>query len=374
MKKKIFFLSSLLLILAALLVFSLAAGGGADDPLISLNFLKGLFTRQTDSAVEDTLDQADKKVYEQALADWQVVVDDTAAAAVTEYAPAFNEIRLKEGDAVSGPTGLQVIPLAGSTAVTFPEGSVVDVTNGAEVPSGTLLEARHRYLVAENTTASFTVLSKTAVLDYCGSYRMTYSEKPDYNAMAQSLKFLSLFRGTDNAFGEGFDLENEPTRIEALIMLIRLLGEEKEALACTGTHPFTDVPEWCNSYVAYAYEKGYSNGVGGDQFGTYIKASAVMYMEFVLRALGYSSTATTDISDSLGRAQRAGVIRTREQDMLGETQFLRADVVYLSYYALDVPVNNSYRALYQRLIAAGLFNMAQYRTACSLVKTERIGG
>lgn len=38
-------------------------------------------------------------------------------------------------------------------------------------------------------------------------------------------------------------------------MLIRLLGEESEALSCTAYQPFTDVPDWALPYAAYAYSK-----------------------------------------------------------------------------------------------------------------------
>ena len=73
--------------------------------------------------------------------------------------------------------------------------------------------------------------------------------------MAASLKTLTLFRGSDTGYGEGFDLQRPPTRMEALIMLIRLLGEESEALSCTAYQPFTDVPDWALPYAAYAYSK-----------------------------------------------------------------------------------------------------------------------
>lgn len=105
------------------------------------------------------------------------------------------------------------------------------------------------------------------MLSYCGSYHFAPSGKPDRNAMAEALQSLSLFRGTGSGIGSGYELEKTPTRAEALIMLIRMLGEEKAALACTASQPFIDVPDWCAPYVAYAYERGYSNGVGTDSLG-----------------------------------------------------------------------------------------------------------
>ena len=42
---------------------------------------------------------------------------------------------------------------------------------------------------------------------------------------------MHLFQGSYTGYGQGFDLEAAPTRLQALIMFIRVLGEESEALA-----------------------------------------------------------------------------------------------------------------------------------------------
>lgn len=60
----------------------------------------------------------------------------------------------------------------------------------------------------------------------------------DTEAQAQMLYDLGLFKGTD----KGFALEKSMTRAEASVMLTRLLGAEKTALAGNWKHPFTDVP------------------------------------------------------------------------------------------------------------------------------------
>jgi hypothetical protein len=110
---------------------------------------------------------------------------------------------------------LQVIPLAGELTVSFSAGTVVDVTDGRELTSGSSIPINHRCLVAEDTTALFTCTSKTAVLSYCGSYHFALSDKPDRNAMAEALQSLSLFRGTGSGIGSGYELEKTPTRAEA---------------------------------------------------------------------------------------------------------------------------------------------------------------
>lgn len=370
MKKRTCFL--FVLIAALFIGVVSAAGGDADDPLISLSFLKGSFSSSMNRSVNETLDKSDQKLLGDADAQWKKILAVAEANAGSKHTAVFQENRLKQNDILSGPTGLQVIVLAGDMQADFSSGAVVDVTTGKEILTGSNLSLNHRYLVAEDTTALFTVTSKTAVADYCGTYFLSSSVSPDYNAMASALKSLMLFRGSDTGFGEGFDLERAPTRAEALVMLIRLLGEEDEALACTASHPFRDVDPWAAPYVAYAYQKGYSNGVSANKFGSSMSASVQMYTEFILRALGYSSTAQADISDALTRAMRCRVITDSECASFQTGTFVRADVAYLSYYALEAFISGQDITLYEKLMNDGVFSRSAYRQATALVTTQRI--
>lgn len=184
--------------------------------------------------------------------------------------------------------------LAGSATISYTSGGVVDMTTAADVASGTAMTAQHRYLAAENTMCQLTITSDTAVLAPQGFYSVTKSDATDYNELANALKEMGLFKGGDTAYGDGLMLENAPTRIEGLIMFLRLLGEEEAALAVTDPCPFVDVPEWCQNYVTYAYAKGYTKGVGADSpelyFAPYVTITAGEYMTFVLRALGYQDS------------------------------------------------------------------------------------
>ncbi len=370
-KRPIALLASLLAV-TVLATAATAAGGDSSDPLISLNYLQTTFTTKATSSIDAALDKSDQAAYAKAEAALRSTIAAAEANVGAQRADVFTESRLKQGDILSGTTGLQVIVLAGSVNVQFSSGAVVDVTTGSEVKSGAALAENHRYLVAEDTTALFTVTGKTAVVNYCGFYSIASSSSVDYPAMAASLKTLTLFRGSDTGYGEGFDLEKAPTRMEALIMLIRLLGEESEALTCTAYQPFTDVPDWALPYAAYAYSKGYTNGVGPTTFGTTMSASAEMYTEFLLRALRYSSTAQSDISNAPERAHFAGVLTAGEVSALRASAFLRADVVYLSYYALETNVSGGSK-LSDTLIARGVFSDAAYRASRAMVNSARIG-
>ncbi|MBO4915837.1 MAG: S-layer homology domain-containing protein [Oscillospiraceae bacterium] len=380
--KKRMELASLFLAAALLLGQAAAAGGGADDPLVSLEYLQTVFSSKAEKAAQEKLDASGETVYSAAESKWRSAVSAAEAAAgvssqtpsAAQIASRWSETRLKRGDRLLGVTGTQVLPLAGSVSAQIYSGAVIDVTEGREI-SGGVLTLRHRYLVAEDASVTFSVSSRTAVLDYCGGYSITPSTtEPDYNAMASALKTLALFKGSDTGFGEGFDLELAPTRIQALIMLIRMLGEEEAALACTAPSPFKDIPatHWGRAYVAYAYEKGYTNGVEDNKFAPDRTASAAMYVEFILRALGYSSTAQTDITTAVDRALEAGVISFGEREALQTNEFLRADVAYLSWYALGAPLPGSLQTLHEKLEATGVFTADDYRRASMMISSYRL--
>lgn len=172
--------------------------------------------------------------------------------------------------------------------------------------------------------------------------------------MAQDLKVLGLFQGVSDT---EFELDRAPTRIEAIIMLIRVLGKDKDALSGKSSHPFTDVPDWADSYVGYAYENGLSNGTSATTFGEE-DASAEMYVTFILRALGYSDKNGEDFvwSNPFSLAREIGIIPNGTDT----TNFLRADVVLVSYAALNACIKNNDTTLAEKLISEGVFTAEQF--------------
>ena len=339
------------------------AAGDAGDPLASLSYLRSDFTQTVEQKVDKALDTSD--------AELRTRLED---GTVADLAAAWQEVRLKEGDTLQGVTGTNVLSLTGSVRVTYSSGAVVDATTGSVVPSGTALITNHRYITAEDTAAVFTVASKTAVLDYQGQYSFTYSARPDYNAMAAALKALHLFKGTFTGYGEGFDLEAAPTRLQALIMFIRVLGEEDQALAWSGTTPFQDIQpgSQAEKYVGYAYEKGYTNGYTATSFKPAGAVNAYQYTEFVLRAMGYSSAENTDLSTTLTRAVIAGVLTDNEAAALQRETFLRAQLVYISYYALGASLPEDDWTLADELMDLDIFTSREWRQASELVTTSRL--
>lgn len=362
-KRKTILLSLLLCVSIVLCSAAASAVGGADDPFISLSYLKGTFLHALDMTLERIAAQSEEELMVQAKAHMEEVA---ARPKEEEQSPVW--LRAKEGDMLTALPGALILLLDGECMTLPTAGTFVDLVSGTELPAGTVLDLNCRYLVTENAPVQFLVSSRSAVICYDGYVEGSYSDQPDYYAMADALRGLSLFRGTGESIGDGYALEKIPTRIETLIMLLRLLGEEQNALAYVGEHPFTDVPDWCDRYVAYAYAMGYSNGIGGGLFGTTMEAGAEQYMEFVLRALRYSSTETTNIADSPERAVNCGVLSSGEADRMKNGDFRRADIVYVSYYALDAAFADG-QQLWQRLRELGVFTDEQYRQA----KTNSVG-
>lgn len=371
--KKTLTAASIVLALVLCLGAALAAGGDAGDPLVSLSYLEGLFREEADSAVDLALDSADEAMREDTRELLDKMTEAALAAAGENFASAPQQITLNERDTLSGSGGLSVTAHAGEIMVNIALGTVIDATDGREIPSGTVLSASHLYIVAENSSADFISLTPTAILSYQGSYTYTPNESAvDYYGVSLALRELGLFRGSGSGIGEGFDLHLAPTRAEALVMFIRILGEEDEALACTYEHPFADVPDWLDRYAAWAWHQGYSNGIGSDQFGTALTVSAVEYQEFILRALGYSTAGVDDYLTSLDRALECGALTDAEYFLLCDSTFLRAHVAYLSYYNLDTPISGAFMTLAQQLQQEGVFTFQQLLQAREYVSSPRL--
>ena len=173
---------------------------------------------------------------------------------------------------------------------------------------------------------------------------------------ADALYNLGLFKGT----GAGYELDQTPTRVQGIIMLIRLLGEENTALASNETLSFQDVPEWAVKYVTYAFAKGYAKGTSGTTFSPDETLDAKTYVTFVLRALGYND-GNGDFSwnNALADSAKFGLMESVTASTLSGITINRGDMVDLSYCALTMTLKGQSTTLAQKLVAAGVFTSAQ---------------
>jgi Trypsin-like serine proteases, typically periplasmic, contain C-terminal PDZ domain len=171
-----------------------------------------------------------------------------------------------------------------------------------------------------------------------------------YEDYAQSLSKLGVFVGT----GSGFELDRTPTRIEGLVMLIRLLGAENNALSLQKNPiPFTDVPKWAAGYVAYAYENGLTNGISSTKFGSTNQLDAKSYVTFLLRSLGYNDQGGDfSYNNALLFSKNIGLINDYTYSTLSNNTFLRAHIAKTSYDALKFPYRGGDTLLIDKLMAS----------------------
>lgn len=378
-----------LLLTAAVLVSGAAAyatGALTGESLISKSYLTGTYVPDVEKQVSQRVQERTEQVYQSALtalnqahSAYLAQAGSGGTAGTGTYASALADLRFKKGDVITLSTGSGGMLLAGSGSVSYAGGAVVDVTAGETIPSGSALALRHRYLAGENTTASLTITSDTAVLSVEGYYSLAPSGSVDYNALADALFEMGLFQGSGTTYGSGYDLENPTTRIMGVVMFLRLIGEEQAALSSTAVNPFVDTPAWCDRYVAYAFEKGYTNGVGESPSGALYFApdrqiSAEEYVTLILRALGYTdSGAAPDFTwdTAVSRAVSWGLLSSGEQAMLSQSQFLRAQVVYLSYFALNAPMKGG-GVLLDRTVSSGGLNRSQLEQVMAAVTAPRL--
>ena len=164
-------------------------------------------------------------------------------------------------------------------------------------------------------------------------------------AAAEELYKLGLFLGSGDLpdGSPNFELDRTPTRAEALVMLVRLLGAEEEAKAGSYRHPFTDT-DWADAYIGYGYAHGITMGVSATEYGTDEDATLAQFLTFVLRALGYSDVDWENpypVAESVGLNYPTG------------EGFYRADVALICLNALDCQMKDQSTTLRTRLINSG---------------------
>ena len=176
---------------------------------------------------------------------------------------------------------------------------------------------------------------------------------------ADKLADLGLFRGTE----QGYELDSVPSRIQGLVMLIRLLGLEEDALAYDEDTPFTDLG-WGKSYVAYGYDNGLTQGTSATTFEPEEELDAKSYVTLLLRSLGYDDTAG-DFTwrDALPFAAQIGMMTEEAAASLAAVTINRGDMVDLSYAALTCQVKDGSQTLAERLEENGVFTAAAGREA-----------
>ena len=181
------------------------------------------------------------------------------------------------------------------------------------------------------------------------------SATSDAEDAAASLNALGLFQGvaTKPDGSPDFALDRTATRAEAVVMLVRLIGKEAEALGRTYAVPFTDVPGWARPYVGYAFANNLVLGINDAAFGSEREVTASEFLTFVLRAIGYESDIDFEWEKAWILSDEIGITNGSYSD--ATQQFRRGDVALISLNALSAKLKDSVRTLSTALIEAKAF-------------------
>ena len=178
---------------------------------------------------------------------------------------------------------------------------------------------------------------------------------------ADELNKLGLFMGTvSGATPPVYELDGQLTRIQALILVIRLMGLEEEALSGSGKNNLLDVPSWAVKYAVYAYQNGITTGVNaeGTLFAPNRAVTCQEFTTFLLRSLGYRESRNDfQYATALNKALEIGLYTEDVLAELNSGTFLRGDAVVVMVNALLTPIKDSNDTLLiDTLVNAGLFS------------------
>lgn len=356
-KKRLFILAAL----TAALALKAAAAGGADDPLVSLSRLKTLLLQPLESYIESRAEEIKKELSASAgsgAADTEALARQAAAKL---GGSSVTQVNLTKGQRVTGPIGGGFVLTEGEGTVTSLTASdLIDVTAGQNAVPGTAVKKTGYYIIGVDNGCGMTVTSDRATVTLMDGAYSRDGYTPVYSGQAEALAAIGIFRGSD----KGFELDRAPTRQESLIMLIRLMGEESEALAYNGPSPFKDLTGWADGkkYIAYGANMGYTNGVTADTFNQYGSADRHVFITFVLRALGYSDKEGDFVwnttSDTL--AVKIGLLTQKELDAMADTGFFRDHVALISHRALKTYIKDGSMTLGEQLAANGRLSWDDY--------------
>jgi len=159
--------------------------------------------------------------------------------------------------------------------------------------------------------------------------------------------------------GSGYGLDKPTTRMEGIIILIRLLGEEAEAQKLQASPcRFLDVPNWAAGYANYADERGISKGVSADRFGTNDLMTAQQFHTLLLRVIGYDD-ASGDFrwDNAVDKAENLGILSRELADRYEDHYtYMKRDLIETSFSFLMAQYKDGDATLIGNLVDSGVIS------------------
>lgn len=131
-----------------------ASAGSEGDPLVTLSYLKNIFTGQVQEMVKTSVAETKTDMetqFGQAIKDWDAKVSEAVSSSGsggTTASALYTDVTVSGGKTLTAQSGCEFIFRSGNAAVTIASGSsLIDETMGSVVASGAVLSANHLYIV-----------------------------------------------------------------------------------------------------------------------------------------------------------------------------------------------------------------------------------
>ena len=284
---------------------SASAPGSIANPLITLDYLNNTYFVSMQAAISDKL---------HAVSELSAGKFDDIYKSYKEYyfAPSFTRITMNEGNTAELVAGASFILQSGAAALTVVSGTVINISTGSEVTTGTKLTQYQRYFCTENTIAR--IVAESALSGQVDGYYITDATPP-----LPPLPFIDVFetdwfyRAVDFVYREGvfsgtsantFSPSVPMTRGMFVTVLYNL--EKRPATAAGGM--FSDVKDPAQYYynaVTWANSAGVVTGYPDGSFKpddriTREQMAVIMYRyaAYKNRDMSYTESAITAFPDA----------------------------------------------------------------------------
>ena len=145
-----------------------AAAGSQDDPLITLSYLKNVFTGQVQTMVDEAVSAGqdqNKAAMDAAIQTWDAeigqAVQDALNAQVKEEPASFAAASMADGKTITIEAGCEIIVRSGAPVCSA---GLIDQTDGTTLKAGEKLAANHLYLAVESCKFSIPTPVVTGVV------------------------------------------------------------------------------------------------------------------------------------------------------------------------------------------------------------------
>lgn len=275
------------LVLAFLLLTAGAYAAVSGDSLITLSYLRDTFSPKAVQAGEEAGNKLLQKTYDEAKSRLDAAGGGGATVGVGSSSDTLQRREWPDGQIITLPTGAGFLLLDGSADLVH-TGAVVDVTAGAEVPSGTALVRNHRYIVGEGTDAAVTVRSGQAALGLQGSYTLTAGKTehtPFYDVSQNDWYYAPVGYAYDKGLFSGMDANhfspNSPMNRAMLMSVLHRLAGSPAPITQLAFHDVAG-NSWYAQAVLWGASQGITSGTGNGNFSpdgqvTREQAVAMMY-------------------------------------------------------------------------------------------------